>query len=109
MFSVLAFVIPAIFAVLSYLHQFYYNKIADDVEQCRAALQGYPPGHFNRSTFLNNLANSLHIRFQQRGVPSDLDEALEVHRTALALRPPGHPDRSISLNNLASVLQTRFQ
>jgi CHAT domain-containing protein len=58
---------------------------------------------------LNNLAISLGDRFTQRGDPSDLDEAIELHRAALLLRPPGHSDRSDSLNNLAVSLGDRFK
>ncbi|KAG2135791.1 TPR-like protein [Suillus clintonianus] len=83
--------------------------MADRVEKCRAALQSCPPGHSNQSTSLSNLAISLQSRFKQRGVPSDLDEAIELHRAALLLRPPGHPERSASLNNLANSLRNRFQ
>ncbi|KAG2071255.1 hypothetical protein BDR04DRAFT_1154656 [Suillus decipiens] len=57
---------------------------------------------------LNNLAFSLRERFQQRGVSSDLDEAIVYDRAALFLRPPGHPARFDSLNNLALDLATRF-
>ncbi|KAJ8583497.1 hypothetical protein M405DRAFT_917267, partial [Rhizopogon salebrosus TDB-379] len=47
--------------------------------------------------------------FEQRGVLSDLDEAIELHRVALALCPPGHSNRSDSLNNLAVDLLSRFK
>ncbi|KAG1759241.1 TPR-like protein [Suillus occidentalis] len=83
--------------------------MADDVEECRAALGRCPPGHSDRSSFLNNLAVSLEDRFTQRGDPSDLDESIELHRAALLLRPPGHSDRSLSLNNLAVSLADRFR
>ncbi|KAG2148094.1 CHAT domain-containing protein [Suillus clintonianus] len=86
-----------------------HDSIADRVQKCRAALQGCPPGHSNRSVSLYNLATGLQNRFEQRGVPSDLDEAIELHRAALLLRPPGHSDRSTSLNNLANSLQNRFK
>jgi tetratricopeptide (TPR) repeat protein len=58
---------------------------------------------------LSNLASSLRSRFEQRGVLSDLDEAIDLHRAALALSPHDHADRSVSLNNLANSLQGRFQ
>ncbi|KAG2120273.1 TPR-like protein [Suillus clintonianus] len=83
--------------------------MADRVQECRAALQSCPPGNSDRSEFLNSLANSLHDRFEQRGVQSDLDEAIELHRLALLLRPPGHSDRSTSLGNLANSLRDRFE
>jgi len=57
---------------------------------------------------LNNLATSLSERFDQQGVLSDLDEAIDLYQAALALRPPGHSGRSKSLNNLASCLRDRF-
>jgi len=52
---------------------------------------------------------SLRDRFEQRGVLSDLDEAIDLHRAALSLRPHGNSDRSISLNNLAISLQDKFK
>ncbi|KAG1856627.1 CHAT domain-containing protein [Suillus subalutaceus] len=83
--------------------------MANDVEHCRAALKRFPPGHSDRPRSLNNLAVSLRKRFAQRGVPSDLDESIELNRAALLLRPLGHPDRSLSLNNLAVGLGDRFR
>ncbi|KAG2139214.1 TPR-like protein [Suillus clintonianus] len=83
--------------------------MADWVEKCRAALQRCPPGHCDRSTTLNDLAASLADRFKQRGILSDLDEAIELHQAALLLRPPGHSLRSSSLNNLANSLHDRFK
>ncbi|KAG2128271.1 CHAT domain-containing protein [Suillus clintonianus] len=78
------------------------------VEMCQAALQRCLPGH-NRSTTLNNLAISRHDRFKQRGVPSDLDEAIELFRAALLICPPGHYFRPTSLNNLGLSLHDRFK
>ncbi|KAG1876274.1 CHAT domain-containing protein [Suillus subluteus] len=48
-------------------------------------------------------------RFWQRGVPSDLDESIELDRAALLLCPPGHSDRSRSLNNFAASLRDKFR
>ncbi|KAG1817691.1 uncharacterized protein BJ212DRAFT_1350096 [Suillus subaureus] len=64
--------------------------MTDHVERCRAALKRCPPGHSLQSRSLNNLAISLGDRFTQRGVPSDLDECIELHRDALLLCPPDH-------------------
>ncbi|KAG1896758.1 CHAT domain-containing protein [Suillus fuscotomentosus] len=75
---------------------------------CRVALQLGPPGHSLRTFFINKLALNLHDRFQQRGIMSDLDEAIELHRAVLLLRPLDHSERSSSLNNLANSLQDRF-
>ncbi|KAG1745619.1 TPR-like protein [Suillus lakei] len=105
------------------------------VEKSRAALQRCPPGHSRRSACLYNLAINLHNRFQQEGVTSDLDEAIELHRAALVLRPPNsqqgvlsdldeaiefhraalplrpptHSLRSWSLHNIAISLIHRFE
>ncbi|KAG2124885.1 CHAT domain-containing protein [Suillus clintonianus] len=96
------------------------------IELHRDALLLEPPGHSYRSLFQQRGAPSdldeavelyrsallvlcLRDRFQQRGVPSDLDEAIELHRAALLLHPPGHRHRSMSLINLALTLLDRFQ
>ncbi|KAG1739320.1 TPR-like protein [Suillus lakei] len=84
------------------------SDLDEAIELHRAALILRPPGCSNRSTTLNNLANSLRDRFLQRGVPSDLDEAIELLRAALILRPPGCSNRSTTLNNLANSLRDRF-
>ncbi|KAG1739321.1 TPR-like protein [Suillus lakei] len=83
--------------------------MADYVERCRAVLQECPARHPDRSSCLDNLASSLQTRFQQQGVLSDLEEAIELHRAALVLRPHCHPLRSSSLNSLANSLHDRFQ
>ncbi|KAG1755619.1 TPR-like protein [Suillus lakei] len=83
--------------------------MADSVEEYRAALQSCPPGHPDRSMYLNNLGLSLQNRFLQLGVPSDLDEAIEFLRAALPLYPPGDPFLPSSLNNLSISLRNRFQ
>ena len=75
----------------------------------RAALALYPPGHSGRSLSLNSLASSLSDRFEQQGVLSDLNEAIDLDRAALALCPPSHSDRSIFLNDLAISLSGRFE
>ncbi|KAG1743863.1 CHAT domain-containing protein [Suillus lakei] len=68
-----------------------------------------PPSRSDQSMTLNNLANSLRERFKQRGVPSDLDEAIELLRAALLLCPPRHSLRSATLNNLAVSLRDKFK
>jgi hypothetical protein len=68
-----------------------------------------PAPNPDRSTSLNNLADALQTRFEQRGASNDLDEAISLHREALLVRPAPHPDRSTSLNNLANALQTSFE
>ncbi|KAG1734262.1 CHAT domain-containing protein [Suillus paluster] len=78
--------------------------MAGNVEQCRAALQECP-GLMS----LEHLGHSLLYRFLQRGVLSDIVEAIDLHRATLAFRPPGHPHRFVSLNNLAVSFTARFQ
>ncbi|KAF9231843.1 CHAT domain-containing protein, partial [Melanogaster broomeanus] len=78
------------------------------IEHHQNALQLRPEGHPQRSYSLDNLANALRTRFQQRGDGTDLDEAIEHHQSALQLRPEGHPQCSSSLNNLAIALCTRL-
>jgi len=58
---------------------------------------------------LNNLATSLSDRFNQQGVLSDLDEAIDLERAAFALCSPGHCDQSMYFNNLAASLNDRFK
>jgi hypothetical protein len=41
------------------------------------------------------------------GVPSDLDESIELFRAALLLQPPGHSIQSLCLNNLTISLRDR--
>ncbi|KAG1862739.1 hypothetical protein DFJ58DRAFT_869767 [Suillus subalutaceus] len=62
----------------------------------RDALVLCPPGHSGRFSSLNNLAVSLRVRVEQRGVLADLDEAIDLHRAALALRSPVHSHRSLA-------------
>ncbi|KAG2143402.1 CHAT domain-containing protein [Suillus bovinus] len=59
--------------------------------------------------YLNNLANSLQLRFGHQWNPNDLDEAISLHGEALRLRPVGHKYRYESLDNLGSVLLDRFR
>ncbi|KAG1824872.1 CHAT domain-containing protein [Suillus subaureus] len=82
---------------------------ANDVESYRVALELSSSSDSNRSKILNNLAMCLQNRFKQRGIISDLDEAIELHRAALELSPPSHSNRSMFLNNLAMCLQNRFE
>jgi hypothetical protein len=68
-----------------------------------------PIGHPDRAQRCNNLASSLHTRFQHRGDQSLLDKAITLKREALSLTPIGHPDRAQRCGKLASSLYTRFQ
>jgi tetratricopeptide (TPR) repeat protein len=79
-------------------------------EEITAFRHGLEPApHPDRSGSLNNLANALQTRFNQRGASNDLDEGIYLHREALLLRPAPHPGRPTLLNNLAEALQTRFK
>ncbi|KIJ92241.1 hypothetical protein K443DRAFT_54164, partial [Laccaria amethystina LaAM-08-1] len=70
----------------------------------REVLLLWPAPHPERSMPLNNLADALQTRFEQRGAPNDLDETISLHREALLLWPAPHPDRSTSLNNFTNAL-----
>jgi CHAT domain-containing protein/tetratricopeptide (TPR) repeat protein len=79
------------------------------IEQWRAVLQCCPNRHPDQWLYLSILATSLHDRFKQEGVLSDLNEAIDLCRAALALCTIGHPNRSDCLNDLAVGLFGRFQ
>jgi TPR repeat protein len=49
------------------------------------------------------------MRFEQRGDPRDMNEAIDFYREALALCSPSHPTRYRSLSNLGNALQKRFE
>ncbi|OAX33436.1 hypothetical protein K503DRAFT_775606 [Rhizopogon vinicolor AM-OR11-026] len=53
--------------------------MAEAVGWGRAVMQGHPPGYSDHPSSLNNLAISLEDRFEQWGVLSDLDEAINFH------------------------------
>jgi 5-methylcytosine-specific restriction endonuclease McrA len=57
---------------------------------------------------LSNLANDLFIRFEQRGINKDLNEAITLRKQGLDVLPVGHPGRSNTLNNLGNELSSRF-
>ena len=57
---------------------------------------------------LNNLGNSLQIRFVRTGSSADLDEAIQVAREAVTTTLKEHTDRTRWLSNLANALQARF-
>ncbi|OJA18780.1 hypothetical protein AZE42_01624 [Rhizopogon vesiculosus] len=61
----------------------------------------------DQSLSLIDLTLNLCDKFEQQGVVSDLEEAIQLGRTALALCPPGHSYRALSLHNLATVLRFR--
>ncbi|KAG1824765.1 uncharacterized protein BJ212DRAFT_1476047 [Suillus subaureus] len=59
---------------------------------------------------LNNLTLSFHDRVEQRNIPSDLDEAIEIelHRAAPLLCPPSHSGRSVS-GDIGAALAEEFK
>ncbi|KAG0708396.1 hypothetical protein DFH29DRAFT_892327 [Suillus ampliporus] len=54
------------------------------------------------------LPTCLRTRFKQRGILSDLEDAIALDGAALLHCPNSHPDRFRSLNNLVITLQNRF-
>ena len=79
------------------------------IEHYREAVQHCPSEHPDRSTFYNNLANTVNTRFDRLGNVVDLEEAIECHRDALRLCPPGHLNRPSFLIDLSLTLSTRFE
>ncbi|KAG2108782.1 CHAT domain-containing protein [Suillus cothurnatus] len=63
----------------------------------------------HRGGFLNNLALSLVIRFDNQGKPNDLDEAITLHKESLHLHPVGHEYRNFTLDNLGAALVAHFK
>ncbi|KAJ7110931.1 CHAT domain-containing protein [Mycena epipterygia] len=91
--------------------RFEHTRDSQDIDNAviflREALK-LPSSHLNQAHTLNNLANTLRIRFEQQGNLADINEAIDLNRVALLLRPTPHPHRSTSLTNLAIVVGLRF-
>ena len=68
------------------------GDVNEAIVLARGALSLCPPGHLDRSTFLNNLAACLISRYNKIGGIEDVNEAIIIARDALSLCPPGHPD-----------------
>jgi TPR repeat protein len=79
------------------------------IELCREAVALLTPLDPDLEICLNNLANAVQMRFEQRGDPRDMNEAIDFYREALALCSPSHPTRYRSLSNLGNALQKRFE
>ncbi|TFK17368.1 hypothetical protein FA15DRAFT_661499 [Coprinopsis marcescibilis] len=62
-----------------------------------------PSPHPDRSVLLNNLANALSTRFEQKGSFDDLEECIMLFKEVLGLIPPPHPHHSTVLFNLAQA------
>ena len=85
------------------------NKDLDEaIALFEEVLPSRPVGHPLRPMLLHNMANTLHVRFNDRGNDNDLDDAIMLHREALALQPVGHTDRHALLNSIANALSRRF-
>ncbi|KAJ7815763.1 hypothetical protein B0H13DRAFT_1924004 [Mycena leptocephala] len=80
------------------------NKVIEDY---RKALDNAPDSA--RSTFLDDLAHALKIRFEVQGDPQDIDEVVHLLREVLELCPPSHPEHSASLHDLAIAIKARFE
>lgn len=48
-------------------------------------------------------------RYQQGGIMSDLNQAIDLQEQALQLQSPDHPNRSSSLDNLSMALHERYK
>ncbi|KAG2123283.1 CHAT domain-containing protein [Suillus clintonianus] len=74
----------------------------------RVVLELCPLGQKCRPSALDQLAQAVEVRFDQRGNIDDLEESIQLGREAVSLCPKGHSDRGDYLNNLASSLESRF-
>ncbi|KAG1734893.1 CHAT domain-containing protein [Suillus paluster] len=86
------------------------STMTNNVERRHGAVSQACSLDMHRSTTLYNLANLLRVGFQQCGVLSDLNKAIELYQTALMICPPDHSEvRYSSLKNLAVSLRDRFE
>ncbi|KAG1869920.1 CHAT domain-containing protein [Suillus subluteus] len=74
----------------------------------RCVLELCPLDNAHRPKALDNLAQAVEARFDQRGTIDDLAESMQHGREAVYLCPKGHPERDTYLNNLALSLKHRF-
>ncbi|KAG1837231.1 CHAT domain-containing protein [Suillus subalutaceus] len=74
----------------------------------RVVLELCPLGSAHRPEALDNLAQAVEARFDQRGTIDDLAESIQHGREAVSLCPEGHAERDTYLNNLAYSLRSRF-
>ncbi|KAG1853201.1 CHAT domain-containing protein [Suillus subalutaceus] len=74
----------------------------------RVVLELCPLGSAHRPKALDNLAQAVEARFDQRGTIEDLAESIQHKREAVSLCPEGHSERDTYLNNLAYALRSRF-
>lgn len=65
-------------------------------------------GSEHRPRALQELAQAVEGRFQERGSIDALDECIQLRREAVSLCPQGHPGHYTYLNNLALSLHYRF-
>ena len=68
-----------------------------------------PPVHPGRSIRLNNLANAIQVRFEQKGDIEDIDKAIILNEESLTLRPPGYHLRPSSLDHFGITVLTSIQ
>lgn len=61
------------------------------------------------ASYFHDLAGFLSDRFDQAGLTSDIEEAIEQMTSALKLRPPGHTDRLVSLRSLVLYREKKFK
>ncbi|KAJ7478768.1 tetratricopeptide repeat-containing protein [Mycena galericulata] len=66
-------------------------------------------GRKSRGSLLLILAGVVKTRFEQRGDPKDIDEAITLYTEALDIHAAPHPLRGRSLNDLGNAIQTRFK
>ena len=85
------------------------NDLTNSIILHRKTLTLCPSDHSDRHVSLDNLANSLWIRFERLGQLEDLEEAITLCRETVSLSSLGHPDHSSLLAKLADRVLNRYE
>ncbi|KAF8161927.1 CHAT domain-containing protein, partial [Mycena galopus ATCC 62051] len=85
------------------------DDLNNSISKHNIAIELTPNGHPNQPVWLNDLGNTLQLRFQRLGDLEDLTESLSKHRNAVLLTPCGHPSKPERFNNLGNALQLYFE
>jgi hypothetical protein len=84
---------PALYQVVP-LQPPHNEDLEESIRCLREALELCPAPHPDRSSLLDNLANLLSKRFEQKRDFKDREESIQFHREAWELRPAPHPNES---------------
>lgn len=78
------------------------------IQRHQAAVDLTPDNHSEKARHLNNLGNTLNLRFERYGDPTDIDLMIAQHEQAVNLTPDDHPAKPIYLNSLGNSFEARF-